>query len=158
MNKKELILEIYQDFFNIMDESTLIEHILTDSFIIQYIKNPSEKIKLFAVKNDGYSIQFFKNPSEKIQLEALKENVDAIQFVEKPSEILQYQLVQLKVVQNIDSIHYFMRHYFNKINCSKALNFLYNKVPEKYKDQIKFHPNYKSDAQLVLDKVQHENN
>lgn len=46
-----------------------------------------------------------------------------------------------------------MEECFFKINDSLALNMLYKTSTEKYKEQIKSNPNYKSDAELVLDSV-----
>ena len=46
-----------------------------------------------------------------------------------------------------------MQYARKRINYSKALNLLYKKAPEQYKDKIKSHPNYKSDAELVLESI-----
>ena len=53
---------------------------------IKDINNPSEKLKLFVVKQDGYSIQYIDSPSEEVQLAAVTQNGFAIQFIENPSE------------------------------------------------------------------------
>jgi hypothetical protein len=42
-----------------------------EGWVIRYIKNPSEEMKLQAVKN-GCAISYIKNPSEAVQLEAKK--------------------------------------------------------------------------------------
>lgn len=39
---------------------------MNDSRTIMFIENPSEKVKLEAVRQDGCAIQFINNPSEKV--------------------------------------------------------------------------------------------
>jgi len=39
-----------------------------NGMLIQYIKNPSEKVQLAAVKQNGWVIGFIENPSKSIQL------------------------------------------------------------------------------------------
>jgi hypothetical protein len=46
-----------------------------------------------------------------------------------------------------------MHYCYKKINSSKALKLLYKKASEKYKERIKAHPNYKSDAELILESI-----
>ena len=53
---------------------------------IQYIKNPSEEVKMAAVKQDGWAIQYIKNPSEAMQMTAVQQNSWAIQYIKNPSE------------------------------------------------------------------------
>ena len=163
---------IYQDLLNIVDQETQIA-ILEDNWTsikyikepseqvqfeavhknvnyIEYIKKPSKKVKLFVVKQNGFLIKHIIKPSELIQLEAIKTNSLVIQYIERPSKA-----VQLESVQKIkaDHLDFFMQYARKMINYSKALNLLYKKAPDEYKEQIKSHPNYKSDAELVLDSV-----
>ncbi len=61
---------------------------------IKYIKNPSEEMKLAAVKQDGYAIIFIKNPSEEMQLLAVRQNGYAIKYIKNPSEEVQLAAVR----------------------------------------------------------------
>jgi len=50
-----------------MNDSELIAHLTSSENAaddIQYIKNPSERIKLAAVRQNGRAIRYIKNPSE----------------------------------------------------------------------------------------------
>jgi hypothetical protein len=57
-----------------------------DGLAIQYIKNPSEEIKLTAVKQNGLIIKYIKNPSEEIKSTAVEQNGLAIQHIKNPSK------------------------------------------------------------------------
>ena len=56
--------------------------------------NPSEKIKIAAVKKNGLAIAFIENPSEKVQLSAVKEDIRAIQYIKNPSKNVQLFVVK----------------------------------------------------------------
>ena len=60
---------------------------------ISDIKNPSEKLKLFAVKQNGYAIRGIKNPSEEVKIAAVQQYGPAIQFIDNPSEEVQIAAV-----------------------------------------------------------------
>ena len=58
---------------------------------IKYIKNPTEKVQLEAVRWSKLAIKYIiknigGNPSEKVQLEAVKRDVNAIKHFKNPSE------------------------------------------------------------------------
>ena len=164
---------IYIDLLNLVDEETKKFFISDNAYIIQaitnpspemqleavrknpnsikYIKNPSELVQLEAVKINGYALVYIKNPSEEVQLEAVKQRGSTIQYIKTPSE-----QVQLEAIKNLNCIkdwNIFMQYSRKKINDSKALNLLYQKVSTEYKEQIKTHPNYKSDAQIIIDNL-----
>ena len=125
---------------------------------IEFIKTPSEQVQLEAVKQDGYSINFIKKPSEKAQLEAVKKNIFLIQYIKKPSESVQLEIIKINEKHSA-IFSTFMKYCFPKINNSKALTLLYNIVPDEYyKEIIKKHPNYKTDAQLILKNINKNNN
>ena len=67
-------------------EEELIQKIKKYPFYIQFIKNPSEKVQLTAVKQNGSTIYYIKNPSEKVQLEAVKQDGSLIYLIKNPSE------------------------------------------------------------------------
>jgi hypothetical protein len=41
-------------------------------YSIKYMKNPSERVQLAAVKQNAYAIEYIKNPSERVQLAAVQ--------------------------------------------------------------------------------------
>ncbi len=61
---------------------------------IQYIENPSEEIKLAAIKK-GDAIQYIQNPTEEMKLEAIKNDQFAIEHIKDPSKHLQLEAVKL---------------------------------------------------------------
>jgi hypothetical protein len=65
-----------------------------NGWVIRFIKDPSEEMKLEAVRQDGSAIRIIKNPSERVQLEAVKRNGLAIQYIENPSEAVQLAAVR----------------------------------------------------------------
>ena len=122
-------------------------------YAIQYIKNPKEFLQLLAVNHDGFCIQYIKNPSEQIQLEAVKQDGKSIRYIKQPSEQVQLESVKKASEFAIYEFESFMRNCNKKINSSKALNLLYKKAPEQFKEKIKSHKHYKSDAELVLESI-----
>ena len=87
---------------------------------IQYIENPTEKVQLKAVKQDSFSIQYIKNPSEKVQLEAVKQNAFSVRHIESPSEAVQLEAVK----QDSFSIKYI------KNPCKVVLDYVNNDYKE----------------------------
>ena len=61
---------------------------------ILYIDNPSEKVKLAAVKHNGDAIKYISNPSDELKMEAVKENGYSIVFINNPSEELKIEAVK----------------------------------------------------------------
>jgi hypothetical protein len=62
---------------------------------IQYIKNPTERVQLEAVKHSGgYLIQYIHNPSEEVQLLSVKLNGNAISYIKNPFEEVQLAAVE----------------------------------------------------------------
>jgi len=56
-------------------------------YAIQYIKNPSEKVQLAAVKKDPLVIILhIKNPTEKVQLAAVKKDPYLIGYIKNPNQ------------------------------------------------------------------------
>lgn len=77
--------DIFKYFKNPTDKVKL-EALKYNGLVIQYIENPTEEMKLLAVKENGNALKYIKNPSEKIQLEAVKTDGEAIQYIENPTE------------------------------------------------------------------------
>ena len=73
-----------------------------NGLMLKYIKNPSEAVQLAAVKGNGFAIQYLKNPSEEMKLAAVKTNGWAIQYIENPSEEVQLAAVR----QSVSSIRF----------------------------------------------------
>ena len=84
MNTEEELIQIVEYFMNTEEE--LIQIVEYDPSYIQFIKNPSEKVQLTAVKQNGYSIRYINNPSEKVQLAAVNKIGSSIYFIQNPSE------------------------------------------------------------------------
>ena len=53
----------------------------TYKFVQEFIKNPTESVKLAAVEQDGGAIRFIKNPSEAVKLASVKQNGWAIEYI-----------------------------------------------------------------------------
>ena len=120
-------LSIYKDFLNIIDEDTLYHIIIDDFESLLYIKNTSAIVR------------------------AIKENSFLIAWVNKPNEEMQIASVQKTSIQSED---HFMEYCYYNISSSVALKILYQKFTKPLnKEKIKSHPNYKSDAQLVLESI-----
>ena len=115
---------IYIDFLNIIDDELLEEFILENNYIIKYIKVPSEKVQLASIKGHPLALEMINTPTKLVQLESIKK---------------------------LNTFIFFMKYCYLKIDYDLALNLLYKKVPKQYKEIIKSHPNYKTDAQLVLE-------
>jgi len=65
-----------------------------DRYAIEYIKNPSEEVQMVAVKEDGYAIKYIKNPTLEVQIAAVKQTGYAIAYIKNPSE--EVQMVAVK--------------------------------------------------------------
>lgn len=134
-----------------LHEKRMIELIKDDPYSIQFIVNPSEQLQLYAIKLDPYSIRHINKPSELVQLAAINKNVYLIEYINNPSESIQLESIKCF---NVDLELHFMKSCYPKIRAGLALNLLYKKVKNiKFKELIKNHPNYKNDAQLVLEKL-----
>jgi len=57
---------------------------------IKYIENPSEEVRLKAVKRFGYVIQYIDNPSEAVQVEAVKNKGNELSYIDSPSQGVQF--------------------------------------------------------------------
>ena len=83
-------------------EKVKLEAVKFDHKCIKYIHNPSEEIQLAAIRQNGMMIIYVYNPSEKIKLEAVKNDAFAIQYINNPS--VEMQLIAVK--QSKDVIKY----------------------------------------------------
>ena len=63
------------------------------SMVVQFIKNPSEKVQLEAVTEDERAIKYIDNPTEKVQLAAITQDIDLIKYIKNPSEQVQLAAV-----------------------------------------------------------------
>ena len=76
------------------DEKKLVELVKGNTYIIQYIENPTEDMQLASVHKFGYNIQYIKNPTEKVQLAAVKQNGSSIKYIKNPSKEVQLAAVR----------------------------------------------------------------
>ena len=67
-------------------EEVKLEAVKSDGRAIQFINNPSEELKMIAVKENGLSIEYIRNPSLQIQLEAVKQNIKSIFYIKNPDK------------------------------------------------------------------------
>ena len=82
---------------------------------ITYINNPSEALQLQAVKKDGFAIQNIKNPSEKVQLEAVKKTDCVISFIKNPTDrVIREVINNFKYGENINFILRFIENDIDK--------------------------------------------
>ena len=61
---------------------------------IKFIDNPSDAVQLAAVKNYSFAIHYIKNPSEEVQLAAVERHGDNIRYIKEPSEKAQIQAIR----------------------------------------------------------------
>ena len=76
-----------------------------DGLVIQYIENPSEQVKLAAVKQYGGAIRFIENPTDEIKMEAIKQDGFVIKDIENPTEEMQLEAIKQnrKYVKHIEN-------------------------------------------------------
>lgn len=75
-----------------------------DPHSVQWIPNPSERVKMEAVSYNGYAIQGIKNPSEEIKLAAVGRNGAALEYIKDPSDA-----VKLAAVKSDGSAIYYIK-------------------------------------------------
>ena len=91
---------------------------------------------------------------EETQLDIIKDHPGSLVYICNPSEN-----VQICAINNLHYSHFFVLiHVFldprnNKISNSKALNLLCKIALDQDKIKIKSHPNYKTDGELILEKI-----
>ena len=80
---------------------------------IQYINNPSKKLKIEAIKNTSYAIMHIKNPSEELQLLAVKENPLSIIDINNPTEKVIQEAANEIIYSRVSD--YLLRHLENDL-------------------------------------------
>jgi hypothetical protein len=85
-------------FINNLSEKVQLAAVQKDANAIQYIISkgirPSEQVQLASVQQNGLSIEFIENPSEPVQLAAVQEDSSSIKYIKNPSEQVQLDAVQ----------------------------------------------------------------
>ena len=69
-----------------MEESRIIKMINNNPSIISTINNPTDEMKLLALRKDGLTLEYIENPTLEMQEIALENNIRAIRYIENPSE------------------------------------------------------------------------
>ena len=69
-----------------MDELKLIEIIKNNPNAITFISNPTDEMKLLAIKKNGLLLEYIDNPTREMQELALDNNIRAIRYIEEPTE------------------------------------------------------------------------
>ena len=100
-SEEEQLLMVMSDDYSNFDkiknptEKIQVFALCLDGEYLKNIKNPSEDLQLFAVESDGYAIEHIKNPSEKIQLAAVEGDYpESIQYIKNPSEKVQLAAIK----------------------------------------------------------------
>lgn len=76
-----------------MEESKLIQIIKSNPSIIATIDDPTEEMKLLAVKKSGLVLEYIKNPTIEIQEAAIDNNARAIKYIGSPTEDMMIKAV-----------------------------------------------------------------
>jgi len=96
-------------------EAVKLSAVTQDGKNIQYIDKPSIKIQLAAVTQNGFAIELIDNPSEKVQLAAIKRIAASILFIDNPSKnVLITALLNLMLLGDINSIHFLLEKYSDR--------------------------------------------
>jgi protein tyrosine phosphatase (PTP) superfamily phosphohydrolase (DUF442 family) len=69
-----------------MVEIKQLNEIVQNRHAFKTISNPSERIKLAAVRNYGLDLEYISNPSEQVQIAAVEQNAFAIGYINHPSK------------------------------------------------------------------------
>ena len=69
-----------------MEESRIIKMINNNPSIISTINNPTDEMKLLAIKKDGLTLEYIDNPTTEMQELALDNNIRAIRYIDNPTE------------------------------------------------------------------------
>jgi oligoribonuclease NrnB/cAMP/cGMP phosphodiesterase (DHH superfamily) len=87
-------------FINKLEEKEQIKLINKhSSYYIKLIKNPSENVKLAAVKDYGYNIKYIKAPSEKVQIMAVKNFKYSKHWADFTNNIVEYNISSPKAIE-----------------------------------------------------------
>lgn len=73
--------------------------------IISTIENPTDEMKLLAVRKNGLTLEYIKNPTEEMKEIAIENNPNAIKYIENPTEnmmlkAIEYGWSNLKYIEN----------------------------------------------------------
>ena len=64
-----------------MDESRFIKMININPALIENIENPTDEMKLLAIKKNGLMIRYIENPTKENQEIAVRKNAKAIEYM-----------------------------------------------------------------------------
>ena len=78
---------------------------------IKYIKNPSEELKIEAIKCIHTAIQYIDNPSEELQLLAVKQSYFSLLYLHNPSD----EVLKEALKDKNCSIDYMLKHIKNDL-------------------------------------------
>lgn len=89
-------------------------------FLIQYVKRPSNKLQLIAIKNNPMNLQYIKNQTEKACLLAYSLNSDVIQFIKKDTKKIRKLLKTDNKISKYPEEFYYVklnRNLFDEDDC-----------------------------------------
>lgn len=94
INKRHELLMAQLQQTDAPDEQLQKDAIALDAGLISYIKNPSKKMKLYAIEQEPKSIKYIQKPDEELQLRAVSLDPETIRYLSAPSEEVQLTVIQ----------------------------------------------------------------
>ena len=145
----------YVEYINNVDELVQIKLITHYPYLIQYINNPSPSAQIMAINASATLAAHIKNITKEAQNLAVSKNAYLIEYFENPDNEVQMTAI-LTAIKNNNLLGVFVANIriYKKITCPYVLNILYKNINDgKFKKMILKNKHYKSDAQLVLDRI-----
>ena len=96
-------------------EEEQLKEVQGSGYAIQYINNPTEKMKLEAIKQNEDVIECIDNPSEEMQLIAVKNNGNNIIEIHNPTDKVIQEAIKKIDINNIYNLKYMLRHIENDL-------------------------------------------
>ena len=76
-----------------MEEARYIKMINNNPNIISTIDNPTDEMKILAIKKDGLAIRIYKKSNYRNARNSIENNIRAIKFIENPTEEMMIKAV-----------------------------------------------------------------
>ncbi len=105
---RKMLISMEQDaekiryYYDVLPEDMQIKALSRFDYNLDYIKNPTEAVKIHAVQRSGTAFYQIENPSEAVKMAAVKRNGEILEAIENPSEAIQLAAV----TENGRSIQY----------------------------------------------------
>ena len=96
------------------DARKIIRNVLENTYMIRYVKNPSEELQRAVISEQPLMLRYLKNPSEEIQSIAVNIVSSAFQYIKDPSERIQLEAI-LKARLNASQIFMYIKNPSEKV-------------------------------------------